>query len=208
MIKEEGESIMGNLSKRNSSKYQKDSELSDELKLKGKQVRQCMSDIVNEHDFGHWEGGSAWEGLSEEEERKNHSDIHEMFFVNEIFKDDLKFDKLMRKIERGYSTSSVSSMSKRSDISDSSKSGSSNSSSSERDDESSEKSQKSGIKEEYDEENEDFESESYGDQDEEDAYGDEDDEQEDEEEILTMDRVRFNSLCILPSQIECCSLDY
>jgi hypothetical protein len=36
----------------------------------------------------------------------------------------------------------------------------------------------------------------------------EDLEDQEEEEVLTMDRVRFNSLCILPSQIECCSLDY
>lgn len=36
----------------------------------------------------------------------------------------------------------------------------------------------------------------------------ESEETEDEEEVLTMDRVRFNSLCILPSQIECCSLEY
>ena len=37
-----------------------------------------------------------------------------------------------------------------------------------------------------------------------------DDEEEvsDEEETLTMQRVRFSSLCILPSQVECCSLDF
>jgi hypothetical protein len=30
----------------------------------------------------------------------------------------------------------------------------------------------------------------------------------DEEETLTMQRVRFSSLCILPSQVQCCSLDF
>lgn len=128
-IKEEGESNIGKGSKRNSSKYNKESELSDESKKKGKFIRECQSDIVNEDDFGDWEGGSAWEGLSDDRERKTHSDIHEMFYINEIFKDDFKFDKLMRKIERGYSTSSASSMSARSDNSGSSKSGEDSSSS-------------------------------------------------------------------------------
>ena len=37
----------------------------------------------------------------------------------------------------------------------------------------------------------------------------EDEEEEsDEEETLTMQRVRFSSLCILPSQVECCSMDF
>ena len=34
------------------------------------------------------------------------------------------------------------------------------------------------------------------------------DSESDEEEILTMNRVRFSSLCNLPSQLECCSFDY
>lgn len=34
-----------------------------------------------------------------------------MFFVNELFRDDKKFDKFMRKLERGYSTSSLNSSS-------------------------------------------------------------------------------------------------
>ena len=34
------------------------------------------------------------------------------------------------------------------------------------------------------------------------------DSESDDEEILTMNRVRFSSLCNLPSQLECCSFDY
>lgn len=38
--------------------------------------------------------------------------------------------------------------------------------------------------------------------------GEDEGEESDEEETLTMQRVRFSSLCILPSQVQCCSLDY
>lgn len=33
-------------------------------------------------------------------------------------------------------------------------------------------------------------------------------EESDEDETLTMQRVRFSSLCILPSQVECCSMEF
>jgi hypothetical protein len=33
----------------------------------------------------------------EDDERKTNSDIHEMFFVYELLKDDLKFEKLLEK---------------------------------------------------------------------------------------------------------------
>jgi len=38
--------------------------------------------------------------------------------------------------------------------------------------------------------------------------GEDEGEESDEEETLTMQRVRFSSLCILPSQVQCCSLDF
>jgi hypothetical protein len=45
-------------------------------------------------------------------------------------------------------------------------------------------------------------------EDESDANSDEEEEQDTEvDEVLTMQRVRFNSVCILPSQIDCCSLE-
>lgn len=218
IIKEERDSNMGAFSKMNSSsRCGQDSDCSSESKKKAFKVRQCQSDIVNEDDFGHWEGGSAWEGLSEDKERDYNSDIHEMFFVNEIFKNDNRFDKLMRKLERGYSTSSASSLSHRSDASGAD----SSSSSSMRSHSSFERSRTSQIggrrikkqhddegssygDEEHDEEGMEEEEEEVYDEEIDDEYGDEDE----EEEVLTMDRVRFNSLCILPSQIECCSLDY
>jgi hypothetical protein len=81
----------------------------------------------------------------EDDERKTNSDIHEMFFVYELLKDDLKFEKLLEKKSESSSPKEITSN---------------------------------------------------------------DCESEEEEEILTMGRVRFSSLCNLPSQIECCSLDY
>lgn len=32
------------------------------------------------------------------EERRTNSDIHEMFFVNELFEDDLKFERLLARL--------------------------------------------------------------------------------------------------------------
>jgi hypothetical protein len=84
----------------------------------------------------------------EDDERKTNSDIHEMFFVNELLKDDEKFDEFLLKKEKSL-------LKKDSFTSD------------------------------------DLNSES----------------ESDEEEVLTMNRVRFSSLCNLPSQLECCSLD-
>lgn len=84
----------------------------------------------------------------EDDERKTNSDIHEMFFVNELLKDDEKFDEFLLKKEKSI-------LKKDSFTSD------------------------------------DLNSES----------------ESDEEEVLTMNRVRFSSLCNLPSQLECCSLD-
>jgi hypothetical protein len=84
----------------------------------------------------------------EDDERKTNSDIHEMFFVNELLKDDEKFNEFLLKKEKVL-------LKKDSFTSD------------------------------------DLNSES----------------ESDEEEVLTMNRVRFNSLCNLPSQLECCSLD-
>ena len=85
----------------------------------------------------------------EDDERKTNSDIHEMFFVNELLKDDEKFDEFLLKKEKVL-------LKKDSFTSD------------------------------------DLNSES----------------ESDEEEVLTMNSVRFSSLCNLPSQLECCSLDY
>jgi hypothetical protein len=84
----------------------------------------------------------------EDDERKTNSDIHEMFFVNELLKDDEKFDEFLLKKEKSL-------LKKDSFTSD------------------------------------DLNSES----------------ESDEEEVLTMNRVRFSSLCNLLSQLECCSLD-
>jgi hypothetical protein len=84
----------------------------------------------------------------EDDERKTNSDIHEMFFVNELLKDDEKFDEFLLKKEKSL-------LKKDSFTSD------------------------------------DLNSES----------------ESDEEEVLTMNRVRFSSLCNLPSQLECCSFD-
>jgi hypothetical protein len=85
----------------------------------------------------------------EDDERKTNSDIHEMFFVNELLKDDEKFDEfLLKKGKEEIKKESITS--------------------------------------------EDINSDS----------------ESDEEEVLTMNRVRFSSLCNLPSQLECCSFDY
>lgn len=85
----------------------------------------------------------------EDDERKTNSDIHEMFFVNELLKDDEKFDEfLLKKEKEQVKKESISS--------------------------------------------DDLISES----------------ESDDEEVLTMNRVRFSSLCNLPSQLECCSFDY
>ncbi len=85
----------------------------------------------------------------EDDERKTNSDIHEMFFVNELLKDDEKFDEfLLKKEKEQVKKESISS--------------------------------------------DDLNSET----------------ESDDEEVLTMNRVRFSSLCNLPSQLECCSFDY
>ena len=56
---------------------------------------ECQSDIIiGWHDK---KGNSTWDHLSEDE-RKTNSDIHEMFFVNELLHDDKKFNKLLRRI--------------------------------------------------------------------------------------------------------------
>jgi hypothetical protein len=117
----------------------------------------------------------VWEGLSEDKERKTNSDIHEMFFVDELFKNDLKFEKLMRKIERGYSSSSKFSLSIKSELSKKSQSGGSSksfsetnssgssSSSSESDKDRGTDSKLHEIHEDYDEED-NFDSESFDDE--------------------------------------------
>lgn len=85
----------------------------------------------------------------EDDERKTNSDIHEMFYVNELLKDDEKFDEFLLKKEK-------------------------------------EQVKKESIT------SDDLNSET----------------ESDDEEVLTMNRVRFSSLCNLPSQLECCSFDY
>ena len=154
---------------------------------------ECQSDIVTgQRDY------SDWDHLSEDD-RKTNSDIHEMFFVDELFKDRGKFMKLLRR---------ASCMSPSRDLSDSSSVSHSLSSSS-----GSSKMRLTLGKKNTDMGKKHSQRELSAESSNEDSFCTDDDdeeseEEEDEEETLTMDRVRFNSLCILPSQLECCSLDY
>lgn len=50
-------------------------------------------------DYGKYHD-PLWEDKLSDEERKTNSDIHEMFFVDELMKDRKKFDTLLQKIAR------------------------------------------------------------------------------------------------------------
>ena len=60
-----------------------------------------------------------WENLSEEGDRKTNSDIHEMFYVSELLKDEEKFEQILRKMEKLPSFSSNSSNQSECSLSDS-----------------------------------------------------------------------------------------
>lgn len=118
-----------------------------EQQISREEKLECQSDIVIGQHFTLREGEQIL--YDENYERKTNSDIHEMFFVNELLKDDEKFNNvLLQKKKISLKSESLTS--------------------------------------------EDLNSDSKNDM----------------EEVLTMNRVRFSSLSNLPSQMECCSLDY
>ncbi len=69
---------------------------------------ECQSDIVIGQHFTLREGEQIL--YDEDDERKTNSDIHEMFFVNELLIDDEKFNNvLMKKKKNSVESESVSS---------------------------------------------------------------------------------------------------
>ena len=62
-----------------------------------KKKLECQSDVYVAHEL--WRKDLLEDLGSQEdgEERKTNSDIHEMFFVDELFKEDLKFENLLLK---------------------------------------------------------------------------------------------------------------
>lgn len=134
-------SVQRNPTRMEDIKEETEQQISREDKL------ECQSDIVIGQHFTLREGEQIL--YDEDDERKTNSDIHEMFFVNELLKDDEKFNNLLLQ-KKKISTRSESLT--------------------------------------YEDLGSDSES--------------------DEEEVLTMNRVRFSSLCNIPSQMECCFLDY
>ena len=134
------------------------------------------------------------------------SDYHEMFYVDELFKDFKKFNAMLDELWqvenpivshrlRTPKASLAQSQKQTSiktvqEIEEEKKSG--------------EEGNEELVQEVSDEEIKDIESE---DDELEEEENNEDSSEESDDDTLTMSRVRFNSLCILPSQIDSCSIE-
>ena len=154
-----------------------------------------------------------WAHLSEDD-RKINSDFHEMFYVNELFRNERKFSKLIKSMAEGgdvfgdaveheLTRSQKKMLKKRSpknrmgkQVCSSESDTSSVPLSQSDDDEMNHSVRESDMVRSCSSLDIDHD------------HLMDDDDNEDEEEVLTMDRVRFNSLCILPSQIDMCQLEY
>ncbi|CDW79969.1 kinase superfamily protein isoform 1 [Stylonychia lemnae] len=125
---------------------------------------ECQSDIVV--------GNNYEKEFESVEENETFSDYHEMFFVNELFKDNKRFESLLFRIRKRRKTmpDEIDDL----DLDD---------------DDNNQRKQSLNLQDlKIDE-------------------SDEDNDGNEDQDVLTMSRVRFNSVCVLPSQIDSCSLE-